>query len=108
MLKPILDASGTNVLRLTSIYTGVGQLTMLVGGSVAGVLISLLNPWGAIWFDVVSFVLCAILVAALVRVPAAPEPEPTAREAAPGVAAPGGAPRVLPPGAPRRAALPAT
>jgi MFS family permease len=71
MLKPILDASGTNVLRLTSLYTGVGQLTMLVGGSFAGVLISLVNPWGAIWFDAVSFVICAVLVSALVRVPAA-------------------------------------
>jgi MFS family permease len=77
MLKPILDAAGTNVLRLTSVYTGVGQLTMLVGGSVAGVLISLFNPWGAIWFDVVSFVACAVLVSALVRIPRpAPVPPP--------------------------------
>jgi MFS family permease len=73
LLKPLLDASGTNVLRLTSIYTGVGQLTMLVGGSVAGVLISLVNPWGAIWFDAVSFVICAILVSALVHAPRALE-----------------------------------
>jgi MFS family permease len=81
MLKPILDASGTNVLRLTSVYTGVGQVTMLIGGSVAGVLISLVNPWGAIWFDAVSFVVCAVLVSALVHLPAAPPPAP----AAPGV-----------------------
>lgn len=71
MLKPLLDASGTNVLRLTSIYTGVGQLTLLLGGSVAGVLISLVNPWGAIWFDAASFVVCAILVSALVHAPRA-------------------------------------
>jgi len=84
MLKPLLDASGTNVLRLTSIYTGVGQLTLLLGGSVAGVLISLVNPWGAIWFDAASFAVCAILVSALVHGPRAPraqdaaQPEPIA------------------------------
>jgi MFS family permease len=85
LLKPLLDASGTNVLRLTSIYTGVGQLTMLVGGSVAGVLISLVNPWGAIWFDAVSFVICAILVSGLVRAPRpaqAAEPAATATQPA--------------------------
>ena len=84
LLKPLLDASGTNVLRLTSIYTGVGQLTLLLGGSVAGVLISLVNPWGAIWFDAASFAVCAILVSALVHGPRAPraqdaaQPEPIA------------------------------
>jgi predicted MFS family arabinose efflux permease len=69
MLKPILDAAGTNVLRLTSLYTGVGQLAMLLGASVAGVLISVFNPWGAIWFDAASFLVCAVLVATLVRMP---------------------------------------
>jgi predicted MFS family arabinose efflux permease len=74
MLKPILDAAGTNVLRVTSVYTGVGQLAMLLGASVAGVLISVFNPWGAIWFDAASFLVCAILVAALVRMPQPAQP----------------------------------
>jgi MFS family permease len=90
MLKPILDAAGTDVLRLTSIYTGVGQLTMLVGGSVAGVLISLLNPWGAIWFDAVSFAICAVLVSALVRVPAPAAASPASATSAASAAPAGG------------------
>jgi MFS family permease len=74
MLKPLLDATSIDTLRVTSAYTGVSQLALLTGGSVAGVLIALFNPWGAIWIDAASFLVCAAIVVVFVVMP--PEPEP--------------------------------
>jgi Major Facilitator Superfamily len=75
MLKPLMDATDMDTVRVTSAYAGVGQLAQLVGGSVAGVLIALFNPWGAIWIDVASFLVCALIIISLVFTPK-PEPAP--------------------------------
>ena len=75
MLKPLLDATSIDTLRVTSAYTGVSQLALLAGGSVAGVLIAVFNPWGAIWIDAASFLVCAAIVVVFVIMPVEPEPE---------------------------------
>ncbi len=85
MLKPLLDATNIDTLRLTSAYTGVAQLAMLTGGSVAGVLIAFFNPWGAIWIDAGSFLVCWAIVSTLVKVPKEPKPEPRSLEGADGL-----------------------
>ena len=75
MLKPLLDATTIDTLRVTSAYAGVTSLALLLGGSVAGVLISIFNPWGAIWIDAGSFLVCALIVIVFVIMPPEVEPE---------------------------------
>lgn len=75
MLKPMMDAADVDAVRVTSAYSGISQAAQLTGGSVAGVLIALLNPWGAIWIDAASFLFCAAIIGLLVHVPTEPKPE---------------------------------
>ena len=77
MLKPLIDASSVDTMRITSAYQGATQLALLGGGSVAGVLIALFNPWGAIWIDAASFLVCAVIISAFVTLPPAPEATPS-------------------------------
>src|SRR5262245_27375477 len=72
MLKPMMDDSGIDPVRVTSAWQGSVQLAMLTGGSVAGVLIAVYNPWGVIWIDAASYVVCALIVVTLVVMPADP------------------------------------
>jgi MFS family permease len=75
MLRPVSDAAGMQIIRTTAIYDGTGNLAMVTGAPLAGVLILLLGPQGAIWFDAASFALSALLVALLVHPPAGSMPD---------------------------------
>jgi MFS family permease len=79
LLRPVSDAAGMQIIRTTAIYDGAGNLAMVTGAPLGGLLIFLLGPQGAIWFDAASFGLSALLVALLVHPPAGTMPD---REAA--------------------------
>jgi len=75
LLRPVSDAAGMKIIRTTAIYDGVGNLAMVTGAPVAGLLIFWLGPQGAIWFDATSYALSALLVALLVHPPAGSMPD---------------------------------
>lgn len=75
LLRPVSDAAGMQIIRTTAIYDGTGNLAMVTGAPLAGLLILWLGPQGAIWFDAASFGLSALLVALLVRPPAGTMPD---------------------------------
>ncbi len=75
LLRPVSDAAGMQIIRTTAIYDGAGNLAMVTGAPLAGLLIFWLGPQGAIWFDAASFALSALLVATLVHAPAGSMPD---------------------------------
>ena len=82
MLRPLAEAAGIKVIRVTSAYEGFSRTAMLLGSAAGGILIAVVGPLGAIWVDAVSFALCAIVVATLVQLPedAFPRQTPDTRE----------------------------
>ena len=75
LLRPVSDAAGMQIIRTTAIYDGAGNLAMVTGAPLGGLLIFWLGPQGAIWFDAASFALSALLVALLVHPPAGSMPD---------------------------------
>lgn len=75
LLRPVSDAAGMQIIRTTAIYDGAGNVAMVTGAPLAGLLIFWLGPQGAIWFDAASFALSALLVALLVHPPAGTMPD---------------------------------
>ncbi len=75
LLRPVSDAAGMQIIRTTAIYDGVGNLAMVTGAPLGGLLIFWLGPQGAIWFDAGSFALSGLLVAVLVHPPAGAMPD---------------------------------
>jgi MFS family permease len=75
LLRPVSDAAGMQIIRTTAIYDGTGNLAMVTGAPLGGLLIFWLGPQGAIWFDAASFALSALLVALLVHPPAGTMPD---------------------------------
>lgn len=69
MLRPLAEAAGIKVIRVTSAYEGFSRTAMLLGSAAGGLLIAWVGPLGAIWVDAVSFALCALVVATMVRLP---------------------------------------
>src|SRR6266536_3853086 len=82
MLRPLAEEAGIKVIRVTSAYDGFTRTAMLLGSAAGGLLIAWAGPSGAIWVDAVSFALCALVVAVLVRLPenAFPRQAPDTRE----------------------------
>ncbi|MFI5711741.1 MFS transporter [Kribbella sp. NPDC051620] len=70
MLKPMADAAGVKMIRVTSSYEGFTRTATLVGAPLGGLLISWIGPNKAITVDAISFVVCAALIGFLVRLPA--------------------------------------
>ncbi len=75
LLRPVSDAAGMKIIRTTAIYDGAGNLAMVTGAPLAGLLIFWLGPQGAIWFDAASFALSALLIGLLVHPPADAMPD---------------------------------
>lgn len=75
LLRPVSDAAGMQIIRTTAIYDGAGNLAMVTGAPLAGLLIFWLGPQGAIWFDAASFAVSALLIALLVHPPAGSMPD---------------------------------
>ncbi|WP_412542816.1 MFS transporter [Longispora sp. K20-0274] len=68
-----IAVSGIDVTRAATIQDGASRLSGLLGLPLAGVLVGWLGADHVLYVDAVSFVLCAGLVTALVRVGAAPD-----------------------------------
>ncbi|MBV1856094.1 MFS transporter [Catellatospora tritici] len=62
VLKPLMDAAGTDFTRVSSVRESVLRTSSLIGASVGGVAIAALGAVGAIWLDAASFLLATLLV----------------------------------------------
>ncbi|WP_243704582.1 MFS transporter [Micromonospora sp. KC723] len=74
MFRPAAQRAGVQLIRLTSAYDGLSRAVALSGAVLGGLLIDWVGVTRAIWIDAGSFALCAVLVAVLVRPPAADAP----------------------------------
>jgi MFS family permease len=83
MIRPVAQAAGAELIRVTSAYDGLSRGAMLLGAPLGGLLIFWFGVRGAIWLDAASFLACAAIVGLLVRLP---------RPAQTGAAATGAAP----------------
>ena len=80
MLKPMADAAGVRMIRVTSSYEGFTKAATLIGAPLGGLMILWVGANGAIWIDAISFAVCAALVFGLVHPPAVESAEPEVRE----------------------------
>lgn len=71
LLPSTITASGVDTTRATTVYDGANRLAGLLGAALGGVLIAALGAPRTVLLDGVSFVACAVLVAALVPARAA-------------------------------------
>jgi MFS family permease len=77
LLKPMAEAAGVPVIRVTALYETLTRTTQMVGAPLGGLLIFWLGTRPAVLVDAVSFAACAALVGLLVRPPrAVAEPAP--------------------------------
>ncbi len=76
LLRPMAEATGARMVRVTAAYEGLVRGATLVGAPLGGLLIYWFGAQGAIWVDAVSFLACAAIVAVLVRPPAGPDVAP--------------------------------
>ncbi|MBQ1074345.1 MFS transporter [Micromonospora sp. C31] len=79
MFRPAAEAAGVRLIRLTSVYDGLGRLVTLLGAGLGGLLVWWFGVTQALLIDAASFAACAVLVGLLVRPPAA-EAGPAAPE----------------------------
>lgn len=71
LFRPAAEAAGVRLIRLTSVYDGLGRLVTLFGAAAGGLLVWWFGVTGAILIDAATFGVCALLIGALVRPPAA-------------------------------------
>ncbi|MFY1594224.1 MFS transporter [Micromonospora sp. WMMD737] len=71
MFRPAAEAAGVRLIRLTSVYDGLGRLVTLLGAGMGGLLVWWFGVTQALLIDAASFAACALLVGLLVRPPAA-------------------------------------
>ncbi|WP_328654323.1 MFS transporter [Micromonospora sp. NBC_00330] len=72
MFRPVAEAAGVPLIRLTSAYDGLSRVVTLFGAAVGGLLIAVFGVTEAILIDAASFGVCALLIGVLVRPPAVP------------------------------------
>ncbi|MGC4856072.1 MFS transporter [Micromonospora sp. DT4] len=72
MFRPVAEAAGVPLIRLTSTYDGLSRMVTLFGAAMGGLLIAAFGMTEAILIDAASFAICALLIGLLVRPPAAP------------------------------------
>ncbi len=70
MFRPVAEAAGVKLIRLTSVYDGLGRVVTLLGAGLGGLLIWWFGVTWAILIDAATFAVCALILAALVRPPA--------------------------------------
>ncbi|MEV1146092.1 MFS transporter, partial [Micromonospora sp. NPDC049799] len=71
LFRPVAQAADVPLLRLTSVYDGLGRVVTLVGAGLGGLLIWWFGVTWAILIDAATFAVCAALIGLLVRSPAA-------------------------------------
>jgi MFS family permease len=67
LLRPMAKGAGVQMVRATGVYETMNRMAQLIGAPMAGLLIFWFGTRTAIWLDAVSFLLCGLLVAALVH-----------------------------------------
>jgi MFS family permease len=75
LLRPMGEAAGMPMIRVTAIYDGLNNVAMLTGAPLGGLLIYLFGAQGAIWADAAAMAACGLIVATLVRPPAGSLPD---------------------------------
>ena len=70
MLRPMTEAAGVRLSRMTAVHDGIGSAAMLVGAPMGGLLIYWLGTQQAIWVDSATYAVAALVVTFLVRPPA--------------------------------------
>jgi MFS family permease len=75
LLRPMAEAAGVQISRMTAAASAIANGSMLVGAPIAGLLIYWLGAQRALWVDAVSFGVCALIVVAFVHPPAELLPE---------------------------------
>jgi MFS family permease len=78
LLRPMGEAAGMPMIRVTAIYDGLNNVAMLTGAPLGGLLIFWFGAQGAIWADAAAMAACALIVGALVRPPAGSLPDTAA------------------------------
>lgn len=69
LLRPMGEAAGMPMIRVTSIYDGLNNVALLSGAPLGGLLIYWFGAQGAIWADAAAMAACGLIVATLVRPP---------------------------------------
>jgi MFS family permease len=75
LLRPMGEAAGMPMIRVTAIYDGLNNVAMLTGAPLGGLLIFWFGAQGAIWADAAAMAACALIVGTLVRPPAGSLPD---------------------------------
>lgn len=70
MIRPLAAASGARLIRVTAVHDGLSRGATLLGAPLGGLLVHWVGARGAIWFDAATFLVCAVLLQTLVRLPA--------------------------------------
>jgi MFS family permease len=70
LLRPLVEAAGVRLSRMTAVHDGIGSAALLIGAPVGGLLIFWLGAQRAILVDSASYLMAVLIVAALVRAPA--------------------------------------
>jgi MFS family permease len=87
LLRPMGEAAGVPMIRVTSFYDGLNNIAMLTGAPLGGLLIYWFGAQGALWADAAAMAVCALIVAALVRPPEGSLPDTKSAASEPYVAA---------------------
>jgi len=69
LLRPMGEAAGMPMIRVTAIYDGLNNIAMLIGAPLGGLLIYWFDAQGAIWADALAMAASGLIVAILVRPP---------------------------------------
>lgn len=69
LLRPMGEAAGMPMIRVTAIYDGLNNAASLTAAPLGGLLIYWLGAQGAIWAVVVAMGACGLIVATVVRPP---------------------------------------
>ena len=75
LLRPMGEAAGIPMIRVTSFYDGLNNIALLTGAPLGGLLIYWVGAQGAIWADAAAMAVCGLIVATLVRPPAGSLPD---------------------------------
>lgn len=70
LLRPMAEAAGMKMSRLTAVYDGLGNGATLIGAPIGGLLVYWLGAQGAIWVDAGSYVACVLIYVIMVHPPA--------------------------------------
>jgi MFS family permease len=69
LLRPMVEAAGMRLSRMTAVHDGLNSGATLIGAPVGGLLIYWLGTQQALWVNTASFALSALIIATLVRPP---------------------------------------